>query len=481
MYVKRGFKRRMGRNRRKKRKLLEQVQITGIADKGRAVGRHNEKVVFVEGAVPGDLVDVQVIRRKKGFDIGVISKFHTPSPDRIEPFCEHFADCGGCSWQNLAYETQLVHKQKTVYDAMTRIGKLEDLDDILLPIVAAADTTYYRNKLEYTFSNKKWLTEAEIASDTKFNRKALGFHRPGGYNKIVDINHCFLQPDPSNGIRNDLKNYGIENDFSFYDIQAQKGLLRNVLLRITTTGDVMVIVSFFYDDQEKIKEMLDYISEKYPQINSLFYVVNTKQNDYILDLDIQLYKGQDFIAETLGDVTFRIGPKSFFQTNSKQAVTLYDKVVEFAELTGDENVYDLYTGIGSIALYVAQKCKHVVGIEEIAPAIEDAKVNAALNQIENVTFYAGDVKDILSEEFRKKHGQPDLVITDPPRAGMHPKAIELLMQLSAPRIVYVSCNPSTQARDLQLMKEKYRVVKMQPVDMFPQTYHIENIALLELI
>jgi 23S rRNA (uracil1939-C5)-methyltransferase len=470
----------MGGRRKSPRKILKNVVVAGIADKGRAVGRHNDKVVFVEGAVPGDIVDVQVTARKKGFDMGAILEFHQHSPDRIEPFCAHFSQCGGCSWQNLAYETQIEHKHKTVEDAMVRIGKI-DVENVLMPIVPAKVTKYYRNKLEFTFSNKRWLTQEEIESGADFDRKALGFHKPGGYNKVIDIDHCFLQPEPSNEIRNAMRKFGIENELSFYDINAQKGLLRNIILRITTTGDVMLIASFHSNDEEAIKAILEDISEKFPQINALMYVINPKPNDYILDLDIQLYKGQDYVSEYLGEVVFHIGPKSFFQTNSNQAVVLYDKVVEFAELKGDENVYDLYTGIGSIALYVARNCKQVVGIEEIPAAIEDAKMNARLNNMENVTFYAGDVKDILSEEFKEKHGKPDLVITDPPRAGMHPAAIELLLQLSAPRIVYVSCNPATQARDLFLMKEKYKVVKMQPVDMFPHTYHIENVALLELI
>lgn len=467
---------------RKKKQLrtLEGVNITGIADKGRAVGRHEEKVVFVEGAVPGDIVDVKVIKKQKGFDIGTILRFQEYSPDRIPHFCDHFEECGGCSWQNLAYKTQLKHKQQTVKDAMQRLAKV-DVDNKLLPIVPAVETTFYRNKLEYTFSNRRWLTQVEIDKGIEYpNRQALGFHRPGGYNKIVDIEYCFLQPDPSNDIRNGLREFGIKNDFSFYDISKQEGLLRNILMRVATTGDVMLIISFFYNDEEKIKQMLEYADATFPEITSLMFVINDKKNDYILDLDIQLYKGEGFITEKLREVAFKIGPKSFFQTNSKQAVVLYDKVAEFADLKGDENVYDLYTGIGSIALYLADKCKQVVGIEEVAPAIEDAKVNAALNGIENATFYAGDVKDILTEEFRAEHGKPDLVITDPPRAGMHPKAVELLMELAAPRIVYVSCNPATQARDLLMMKEKYDVVKMQPVDMFPHTYHIENVALLQL-
>ena len=466
--------------RRRKPKILTEVTITGIADKGRAVGRHNEKVVFVEKAVPGDVVDVRVLKKKSGFDIGTSIHYHTYSPDRIEPFCAHFEECGGCSWQNLSYPTQLVHKQKTVENAMRRIAKVDI--DLLMPILPAKESTYYRNKMEYTFSNRRWLSEAEVRAGVPFeHRKALGFHKPGGFNKIVDIEHCYLQPDPSNEIRNSIRDFAIEEDISFFDIRDQKGLLRNLLIRITTTGDVMLIVSFFKNEEKEIKKLLDFVSEKFPQITSLFYVINGKRNDFIMDLDMILYKGNNFITEKMKEVEFKIGPKSFFQTNTKQAIALYDKIVEFADLQGKENVYDLYTGIGSIGLYIAKSCKHVVGIEEIAPAIEDAKVNAALNGIENVTFYAGDVKDILTDDFAETHGKPDVIITDPPRAGMHPKVVDMLLQLAAPKMVYVSCNPATQARDLFLLKDKYRVVKMQPVDMFPHTYHIENIALLELI
>lgn len=471
----------MGRSR--KPKILKEVEITGIADKGRAVGRYKEKVVFVERAVPGDVVDVRVMKRKSGFDIGTAIEFHQHSPDRIEPFCAHFEDCGGCSWQNLAYETQLLHKQKTVENAMSRIGKVEI--DKLLPIVGADNSTYYRNKMEYTFSNKRWISQSEIDSGVEFaHRKAVGFHRPGGFNKIVDIHHCYLQPDPSNSIRNQIRDFALNEDISFYDIGAEKGLLRNILIRVATTGEVMVIMSFFAPDlkaeQENITKVLEFLKTEFPVITSLYYVINNKKNDFILDLNIQLYHGQAFITEALRDVKFKIGPKSFFQTNTKQAISLYDKIVEFADFDGSENVYDLYTGLGSIALYVAQQCRHVVGIEEVAAAIEDAKVNAALNDIDNATFYAGDVKDILTDEFAENHGKPDLIITDPPRAGMHPKVVDMLLQLAAPRMVYVSCNPATQARDLFLLKEKYNVVKMQPVDMFPHTYHIENVALLTL-
>ncbi len=464
----------------RKPKIFKEVEITGIADKGREVGRYKEKVVFVEGAVPGDVVDVRVTKRKSGFDIATVIHFHKRSDDRIAPFCKHFEECGGCSWQHLAYETQLKHKQQTVENAMRRIGKVDI--ERLMPIVGAEPTTFYRNKMEYTFSNKRWITQAEVDEGVEFaHRKALGFHKPGGFNKIIDIEKCYLQPDPSNAIRNGLRDFAIEQDYSFYDVNAHTGLLRNLMMRITTTGDVMVLVSFSENDTEKIRTLLDYAIKTFPEISSLYYVINAKKNDFILDLDYVHYYGKAYIVEQFRAVEFRIGPKSFFQTNSNQGVVLYDKIVEFAELQGNENVYDLYTGIGSIALYVAKSCKQIVGVEEIEAAIEDAKTNAALNRIDNAIFYAGDVKDILTDEFSTMHGKPDVVITDPPRAGMHAKVVQILLDLAAPKIVYVSCNPATQARDLNLLKEKYNVVKMQPVDMFPHTYHIENIALLELI
>lgn len=469
----------MGR-RKQQPKIRKEVTITGIADKGRAVGRYQDKVVFVEGAVPGDVVDVRVTRRKAGFDIGAVTHFHQQSPDRIAPFCKHFEDCGGCSWQNLAYETQLHHKEQTVHQAMQRIAKVEVEE--MLPILGAAEQQYYRNKIEFTFANKRWLSQAEIDSGTDFGeRQALGFHKPGGFNKIIDIEHCYLQGDPSNAIRNAVKAFGIEQGLSFYDVNAQKGFLRNILIRITTTGEIMVIVVVGSRDEENIKLLMDFLVAEFPSITSLFYVVNTKRNDFTLDLDYELYAGRDHIFEELRDVRFKIGPKSFFQTNTRQAIALYDRVVAFAGLQGHENVYDLYTGLGSIALYVARSCRQIVGVEEIEAAIDDAKLNAALNGIDNATFYAGDVKDIVTPAFAERHGKPDVVITDPPRAGMHAQVVQTLLELAAPKIVYVSCNPATQARDLNLLKERYRVVKMQPVDMFPHTYHIENIALLELI
>ncbi len=456
------------------------VEITGVADKGRSVGRDSEgQVVFVENTVPGDLVDIVVTKEKKGFREGFPSHFHRYSEDRIEAFCQHFGVCGGCKWQNLAYEKQLEHKFDVVENAIIRIGKVKVGD--FLPILPSLKTTYYRNKLEFTFSNKRWLTREEIDSEMTNKEDVLGFHRPRAFDKIVDIKHCYLQQEPSNNIRNVAKAIAIDQELEFYNMRDHTGYVRHLMLRITTLNEVMVIVSFGQEHLEKRKAYLDELLNRLPEITSLHYCINEKVNDFILDLPIHTYHGKGYVEENLGKVNFRIGPKSFFQTNTEQAVRLFDKVVEFAELKGTENVYDLYTGIGSIALYIAEKCKQVVGIEEVAPAIEDAIQNAARNNIDNAVFYAGDVKKILSEEFAEKHGKPDLVITDPPRAGMHPKVVKLLLKLEAPRIVYVSCNPGTQARDLNLLKAKYKVIKVQPVDMFPHTHHIETVALLEFV
>ncbi|MCR9286575.1 23S rRNA (uracil(1939)-C(5))-methyltransferase RlmD [Saprospiraceae bacterium] len=456
------------------------IEITGVADKGKGVGRDEEgRVIFVERVVPGDVVDVRIVKKKKGFFNGFPTNFKKLSEDRIEPLCEHFEVCGGCQYQSLSYETQLKHKSIAVSDALKRIAKVEFEE--LLPIVPCEEITYYRNKLEFAFSNKRWLTQEEVdAGEISNEEDVLGFHRARAFDKIVDINHCWLQPDPSNDLRIGIKEIAKEQGLPFFDIKKNDGFMRHILIRNTTLGEVMLIVSFFRNDQKKIKAFFDVVLEKFPQLTSIFYCINSKQNDFLLDLEMVNYHGKAFIEEQLGHVRFKIGPKSFFQTNSKQAKILYDKVVEFAELKGTENVYDLYTGIGSIALYVAKNCKQVVGIEEVADAIKDAKENAAMNQTENCVFYAGDVRKILTDEFAEKHGKPDLVITDPPRAGMHNKVVDMFLKLEAPKIVYVSCNPATQARDINLLSEKYDLVKVQPVDMFPHTYHIESVALLKL-
>lgn len=465
--------------RRKKPRLVKDVTFTGFADKGKSVGRDEEgRVIFVEEVVPGDVADVLVLRKRKGTFQGVAQEIHTYSPDRVEPVCEHFGVCGGCKWQHLSYEAQLRHKQTVVEDAMRRIGKIDT--SCLEDIVGGASTTYYRNKLEFAFSNRRWLTKEELNSDISNQADVLGFHRAGAFDKVVDIGHCWLQGEPSNEIRNRIREMAHERGDTFYDLKANVGFLRHLLIRVTQIGEVLVIVSFGEDKPDKIKSFLAEVLAEFPQITTLSYCINTKLNDYIFDLDMVVYHGKGYIEEQLGHVRFKIGPKSFFQTNTQQAKVLYDTVLEFADFKGTENVYDLYTGIGSIALYVAQQCRQVVGIEEIEAAIVDADENAKMNSIDNAIFYAGDVKDILTTEFANKHGKPDLLITDPPRAGMHPKVVEMLKELAAPRMVYVSCNPATQARDLQLLDPLYAVKKIRPVDMFPHTHHIESVALLEL-
>ena len=465
--------------RKKKRQIVEKVKITGIADKGRSVGRDDEgQVIFVEDVAPGDVVDVLVLRKKKGFKEGVAHHFHSYSEDRAEPFCEHYGVCGGCRWQHVKYEAQLVNKEDVVRHALKRIGKINIQK--FYPILPSERTTFYRNKMEFAFANKRWLTREELNSDVSKYEDVLGFHRSGAFDKIVNIKNCHLQEDPSNQTRNTLREIAIEQGLEFFDIREKTGFLRHVMLRITTLGEVMMIVSFFEDDAEKRKKYLDEALRRIPKVTSLYYCINPKANDFILDLDMVLYEGKGFIEEVLGDVRFRIGPKSFFQTNSRQAQRLFDVVSKFAGLTGEENVYDLYTGIGSIALYLAKDCKQVVGIEEVEMAIEDAKINAKHNQIENAVFYAGDVANVLSDEFAFKHGKPDVLITDPPRAGMHKDVVKFLLKLKAPKVVYVSCNPATQARDLNMLRTEYDVIMAQPVDMFPHTHHIENVALLRL-
>lgn len=466
--------------RKGKRKVLENIAITGIADKGKGVGRTAEgEVIFVEDVAPGDVVDVLVMRKKSGFMEGKPTQYRQYSADRVTPFCEHYGVCGGCKWQHLSYEAQLRHKQETVENAIRRIGKVEVKE--FLPILPADPTVYYRNKLEFTFSNWRWLTKEEIASGMPLERqKGLGFHRPGEFDKIIDVHHCWLQPEPSNEIRNAVRDIAIAQDLTFFDNKHKQGFLRSVMIRTSSLNETMLLFSFFENDKEKIDAFLNEILNQFPNITTVIYCINPKVNDFLLDLDMITFYGKGYIEEQLGHVRFKIGPKSFFQTNTNQGKKLYDIAVEFADLKGGENVYDLYTGVGSIALYVAQHARQVVGIEEIEAAIEDAKENAALNQIENAIFYAGDVKAILTPEFVEKYGKPDVLITDPPRAGMQPQVIDMLLQMETPKIVYVSCNPATQARDLQLLSEKYDVIKLRPVDMFPHTHHIESVALLHL-
>jgi 23S rRNA (uracil1939-C5)-methyltransferase len=467
----------MGRGKRQK-PFYENVLITDIGAEGMAIGRVNDVVVFVPQVIPGDVCDLQVTRDRKRFREARAVKIHTYSPDRVTPFCDHFGVCGGCKWQNLPYEKQLFYKHKQVADQLARIGKVE-LPEIL-PIKGSAKTTYYRNKLEFTFSSQRWLTAEEINTPDEIKREgALGFHIPGLFDKVLNIEKCWLQSDLSNAIRNKIREYAVENELEFYDIRNQQGLLRNLIIRTTSIGEAMIILSFFYDDKPRRDTLLTALSESFPEITSLMYVINTKGNDTITDQEIIVFKGRDHIFEEMEGLRFKIGPKSFYQTNSDQAYELYKVAREFSGLTGNEVVYDLYTGTGTIANFVARQSKKVIGIEYVPEAIEDARVNSQLNGIGNTLFFAGDMKQVLSNEFIARHGRPDVIITDPPRAGMDAPVVETILNAAPDRIVYVSCNPATQARDLLLLDEKYIVVAVQPVDMFPHTHHVENVVLLQ--
>jgi 23S rRNA (uracil1939-C5)-methyltransferase len=461
-----------------KNKVITNLLIERIASEGKCLGHHEEKVVFVTGVAPGDIVDVRITKGKSSFMEGEPVKFHEYSKERIEPFCSHFGVCGGCKWQHINYELQKTYKRQQVLDQFQRIAKVSIPE--VMPTIGSEKTRYYRNKLDFTFSNKKWLTLDQIRSDEEFDRNALGFHIPKMFDKIVDVDHCYLQGNISNDVRNELQAFALENKITFYDIRGQVGLLRNLIIRTTSTGESMVIVQFGENDPESIKVVMEFLNQKFPEITSLIYVINLKGNETFHDLELVTYAGKDYIEEEMEGLKFRISPKSFYQTNSEQAYNLYKVARDFAQLKGDEVVYDLYTGTGTIANFVAKQAKQVIGIEYVASAIEDAKLNSKLNGIQNTLFYAGDMKGILNEEFIANHAKPDLIITDPPRAGMDEKVVEMLLRLEAPKIVYVSCNPATQARDVALLAEKYDVEKIQPVDMFPQTYHVENVISLIL-
>ncbi len=470
---------------RKKYPIQLEVEIEGLAAEGKALTHVGEKVCFVPFAAPGDVVDLQITNKRKQFLEAKVVKYHKLGSIRREPKCEHFAVCGGCKWQHLPYEVQLAHKQQTTIDHLQRIGHLE-LPEIT-PILASQNEFLYRNKLEYTFSNKRWRTALEM-ENSDANNNALGFHIPGMFDKVLDINHCYLQDEPSNQIRLFLKRYAQEQQLSFYDVKSHEGFLRNVIIRNTTTGDWMVVVVFAYDKQSDIKPLMSALKEEFPQITSLLYVINEKLNDTISDLDVQLFHGEPFITEEMpafrngeAPLKFRIGAKSFYQTNSVQAGNLYRIAADFVNFKGDETVYDLYTGCGTIAQYVARSVKKVVGIEYIESAIADAEINAQLNQITNTHFFAGDMVKVLNDDFVAQNGKPDVIITDPPRAGMHEKVVEQILKINPDKIVYISCNSATQARDLALMKEAYKIVRVQAVDMFPQTHHVENVVYLEHI
>ena len=461
--------------------LLEKVTITDVAAEGKALAKVNDLVVFVPYVVPGDVVDLQVKRKKNKYAEAVAVKFHEFSPKRAVPFCQHYGVCGGCKWQCLTYEDQIKYKQKQVIDNLTRIGKVE-LPEIS-PILGSEKTEFYRNKLEFTFSDKRWLTEEEVKADVQYDQmNAVGFHIPGAFDKVLAIEKCWLQDDISNQIRNTIRDYAYEHGLAFYNIRNHEGLLRNLMIRTSSTGELMVLLQVRVSadkDLDETKKLLANVADKFPQITSLLYVVNNKCNDTINDLDVEVFKGNDHIFEEMEGLRFKVGPKSFYQTNSEQAYNLYKVARDFAGLTGDELVYDLYTGTGTIANFVSRKAKKVIGIEYVPEAIEDAKVNSDINNITNTLFYAGDMKDMLTQDFINEHGRPDVIITDPPRAGMHNDVIDVILFAEPKRIVYVSCNPATQARDLQLLDVKYKVMAVQPVDMFPHTHHVENVVLLE--
>jgi len=468
--------------------LLEHITIESVAAEGKCIFHYDDKVVFVPFCVPGDVVDVQITKKKHSFMEGRVERIISYSKVRETPMCEHFGICGGCKWQNLPYEEQLKAKQQQVFDQLTRIGKVELPP--FQPILGSVKTKEYRNKLEFGCANKRWYTKEEIAAlppkeegqEGNLSESAIGFHITGAFDKIYPIKKCWLMDDLHNEIRNEISRYAKENSISFYDIRAQHGLLRDLMMRNSNTGEFMLLVQFHYDeegDEQKAMQLLQHIADTFPQITSLIYVDNQKGNDTFGDLELTTFKGTDFIYETMEDLKFKVGPKSFYQTNTDQAYHLYCVARSFAQLTGGELVYDLYTGTGTIANFVAHQAKQVIGIEYVPEAIEDAKENSHVNGINNTLFYAGDMKDILTDDFIQGHGQPDVIITDPPRAGMHADVVKVILNAAPKRIVYVSCNPATQARDLQLMDADYKVAAVQPVDMFPHTPHVENVVLLE--
>lgn len=457
---------------------IEALEIVDIAAEGKSLGKFNDQVVFVPLTIPGDIVDVQINNKRRRFMEGYVVRFVKHSELKCEPFCSNYGDCGGCKWQNLPYDLQLKYKQKQVVDQLERIGKI-DLPQIE-PIVGSKNIKYYRNKLDFAFSSKRWVTRAEIEKGEEFdNSHALGFHVSGAFDKILDIDECHLQGEPSNEIRNEIRRFTIENQYSYYDVRSHEGFMRNVVIRTASTGDVMVIVIFAYENIELREKLLNHLSAKFPQITSLIYIINEKLNDSYSDQEAICYAGNDYIMEQMEDLRFKVGPKSFYQTNSEQAYELYKITRDAADLKPDQVVYDLYTGTGTIANFVARRCKKVVGIEYVSEAIDDAKVNSTLNSIDNTVFYAGDMKKVLTNSFIEKNGTPDVIILDPPRAGVDTEVIDTILNAAPMRIVYVSCNPATQARDIALMDEQYRVTKIQPVDMFPHTHHVENVVVLE--
>ncbi len=457
-------------------KILENIEIIDIAAEGKCIAKHDGKVIFVENVAPGDVVDIKVIGHDKKFLVAIPERFHSYSTLRVEPYCSHFGTCGGCKWQHLDYQYQLKFKQKQVQDALERIAKVAFPP--IETIVGSKKTSFYRNKLDFTFSNKRWLAKSDL-NIPQPTTNALGFHIPGSFDKILDIDKCYHQVDPSNDIRNGLKNYALQNEYSFYDIKNQQGFLRNLIIRTTTLGEIMVIVQFFYYNEEAVLDVMNFLKNNF-NITSLLYVINSKGNETFHDLDIVTFHGQSFIKENMEGLIFKIGPKSFYQTNPLQAHELYKITRAFATIKDTDVVYDLYTGTGTIANFVAKYAKKVIGIEYVPMAIEDAKENSKINNITNTDFYSGDMTKVLNHNFITQHGKPDIIITDPPRAGMAADVVQMLLHIGAKKIVYISCNPATQARDLALLNEKYSIEKVQPVDMFPQTHHVENVVSLIL-
>ncbi|MDO6810711.1 23S rRNA (uracil(1939)-C(5))-methyltransferase RlmD [Zobellia galactanivorans] len=465
--------------RKNKRQVFENVEVVDAGAKGKTIGKAPDgRVIFLTNAVPGDIVDVQTTKKRKAYFEGVATTFHNFSDKRVEPQCEHFGVCGGCKWQDMGYEHQLFYKQKEVENNLRRIGHLE-LPEIT-PISGSKEQYFYRNKMEFSFSDSRWLTLEEIQSDNNFTDKnALGFHIPGMWDKILDIKKCHLQQDPSNAIRLETRDFAIKNGLTFFNPRNQHGQLRTLMIRTASTGELMVMIQFYEDNKAKRELLLNHLKATFPEITSLLYVINQKQNDTIYDQEIVCFSGRDHIFEEMEGLKFKINAKSFYQTNSAQAYELYKLTREFADLKGDELVYDLYTGTGTIAQFVAKKAKKVVGIESVPEAIADAKANAERNEIDNVDFFVGDMKNVFNQEFIEANGTPDVIITDPPRDGMHKDVVQQILNIAPDKVVYVSCNSATQARDLALMKDTYQVIKVQPVDMFPQTHHVENIVLLK--
>ncbi|MCP4883456.1 MAG: 23S rRNA (uracil(1939)-C(5))-methyltransferase RlmD [Flavobacteriales bacterium] len=466
-------------SRKKKFHLFENIEVVDTAAKGKTVAKSPDgRVVFLSNAVPGDIVDIRTGRKRKSYFEGKAIKFHHLSDKRVDPVCEHFGLCGGCKWQHMNYQDQLFYKQKEVTNNLLRIGHLE-LPEVT-PIAGCEKIYFYRNKMEFSFSDSRWLTEEELKSDIEFEDKnACGFHIPGMWDKILDVNQCHLQEDPSNAIRNSIKEFAIENNIAFFNPRQRTGILRTLMIRISSTGEIMLVLQLFKEDKEKRELLLNYIANTFREITSLQYIINEKGNDSIYDQDIILFKGRDHIFEEMEGLKFKINAKSFYQTNSTQAYELYKIARDFADLQGDEIVYDLYTGTGTIAQFVASKAKKVVGVEAVPQAIEDAKENAKMNGIENTVFYDGDMAKVFTQDFIEENGHPDLIITDPPRDGMHQKVVAQILNILPEKVVYISCNSATQARDLALMKEEYVIEKSQAVDMFPQTHHVENVVLLK--